>query len=432
MIKYGDKVILFGLSKLECKPAEHYLEEYDKDHKVLMIIDNNPDFAGEFHGIPVRPQSALAGYVDDETVTVIITARYRWEEIQNILLEMGFSEDRVVTAMEDRDFFLSYSGYFYRTTYGSKPLQPDRIKIELSGNCNCRCIYCPYHGVSALAEHGFMSWEVLKTITEQIGKIPTITTAYFIGRGEPYLHPKWYEMMEYVLSNSYVKDLEIYTNGMLLNQDTAQKLARLPFRSLVQEVSIDGETPEENNLYRIGSDYETVRRNIYDAAEILSGRNVTFLLSNVHPVTRDYLEQHDYTIPLWGPAPEFLQRDFPPEMKKTSHFTTMYARESRIEANGISLSSQWAKEARVVDPCSMPFHQIDVTFSGDIFDCTCNPNFSAKIFGNVATDDLLKLWRESATMNDIRQRLVDGTLPEVCRYCPFSPFAEMLFAVKSE
>ena len=108
MMQCGDKVILFGLSNVECRPAEHYLEEYDKKQKVLMIIDNNPDFAGEFHGIPVRPQSALAGYVNDETVTVIITARYRWEEIRNILLEMGFSKNRIIAAMEDRTFILSY------------------------------------------------------------------------------------------------------------------------------------------------------------------------------------------------------------------------------------------------------------------------------------------------------------------------------------
>ena len=433
MIKCGDKVILFGLSNVECRPAEHYLEEYDKDHKVQMIIDNNPDFTGEFHGIPVRPQSALANYVNDETVTVIITARYRWEEIQKNLLEMGFSKSRIITAMEDRDFSLSYSGYFYKTTYGSKPLQLDQIKIELSVNCNCCCIYCPYYGVGGTQpERGFMNWEVLKTITEQIGKIPSITTANFTGRGEPYLHPEWYEMMEYMLSNSYVENLIIYTNGMLLNQDTARKLAKLPFRSLIQEVSIDGETPEENNLYRIGSDYETIRRNIYDAAEILSGRNVTFNLMNTYPVTLNYLERNDYTIPFRGPAPEFLQRDFPAEMKKASRVTLMYTQQSRIEVNGVSLSSQKAKNAQHTNPCLCPFFYVYVTFSGDILHCFCSSDYNKRIIGNMATDDLLKIWRESVAMNDIRQHLMDGTIPEVCRYCPNCPFTEVPLAVKLE
>lgn len=437
MMKCGEKVILFGLSKMECRPAEHYLEEYDKDHKVQMIIDNNPDFEGEFHGIPVRPQSALANYVNDETVTVIITTCYRHEEIQNILLEMGFSKNRIITAMEDNDFLLSYGAYFYKTTYGSRLLQPIRINVELSRSCNCRCIYCPSHGVDApiKLDRGFMSWETLKAITEQIGKVPSITTAYIIGRGEPYLHPEWYEMMEYLLSNSYVEDLLIYSNGMLLNQDTVRKLAKLPFRSLVQEVSIDGETPEENNLYRIGSDYETIRRNICDATEILSGRNIKFRILNTYPVTRDYLEQHNYTIPSRIPAPEFLQRDFPAEMEKGSRVTVMYARQCHCEANGISLSSQMAKDELIKYPCINLFSEIAVTFSGDILSCSCGEAYSKGIrgiLGNVVTDDLLKIWKESAVMKAYRQFLTNGKIPEICRRCSSAPISEFLVAVKSE
>lgn len=427
MINSNGNIILFGLGKSEYTPAQHFIEKFNSLGSVLFIVDNNPELCGEFCGISVRPQSALAPYIEDKTVTIVITAIWSCPEIEAALLEMGFDADQIVTAMGDADFYSSYVSHFYQTKY-TLSATPVRINMELSRNCNCRCIYCPSHGVDApiKPDSGFMSWEVLKEVTRQIAKVPSITDGYFCGKGETYLHPQWYEMIEYMITNSHVRNLTIYSNGMLLNKETVHKLSKLPLDSLKLEISIDGETPEENDLYRIGSNYKVLKENINYAVQALSGKNVVFYIMNTHPVTEDFLVQNGHTLMRYLPVPNFIRDDFPDKIIKGCRMTMMWSSNSCYQANGVTLRSQRVKREGVLfPPCVNPFHDIDVTFSGDILRYSCDTKAYKAPVTNVLDGDFIKTWSEGDTMKAVRQIFMAGKIPAFCRDCEMGPVSEL-------
>ena len=72
---------------------------------------------------------------------------------------------------------------------------------------------------------------------------------YFTG-GEPFLHPDLFELIEATLKQG---PLTILTNGILISENRARKLAEIAQSSeytLDLRISLDGLTPEENDEIR--------------------------------------------------------------------------------------------------------------------------------------------------------------------------------------
>lgn len=431
MMGLKKKVILFGITQIEYTPALHYIEKYREN--VILIIDNNPNLHGDYNGVPVCCQNMLPDYADDADVFIVITTFRGHSEIVHDLLDMGFSYDRFKIALKDVGFYTSYIVEFYRRKYDSLEFHPERVNIELSRNCNCRCIYCPMFGIHPVikSEMGFMSWNVVKAITEQISKVTSITTGYFCGKGETYFHPECFEIIEYIMKNSNIKNLIFYSNGMLLNKETVHKLDSLRFNKLTLEISIDGETAEENDQYRRGSNYGIVRENIKYAMRYLSKKNVAFQILNTHPITEDYLKKNDYVIPYALPVPEFIQNDFP-DVSKGSRSTIMFSNEELCEGNGIVLRKKCVKRADFPYPCINAFNEINFDFRGNSLTCTCDMNSYNKPIANVFHDDVLDCWKNGNVMQTMRKKLLNGKIPKECVQCMQFPVKKFNVAVKME
>lgn len=429
MIDYNKKVILFGLTKVEYTPAMHYLENCRKN--VILIIDNNPDLAGEYAGVSVRSQNALSGYVRELDVSIIITTFRGHSEITQSLLDMGFDHDRIIVAMNDKDFYASYTSQFFRRTYNLVGLAPIRANIELSRECNCRCIYCPVFGINPAikSEKGFMKWDVVKAMTKQIGNVPSITKGYFCGKGETFFHPEWFEIIEYIMANSNIRNLMFYSNGMLINEETVYKLSKLNFESLWLEISIDGETAEENNQYRRGSKYETVKQNIEYAVKYLSGKNVTFQILNTHPVTEDYLAENDYVMTTFLPTPEFIKNDFP-DIINGCRPTIMFGNQESCEGNGIILRRERVGHKDIPYPCTNIFNEINFNYLGDSLTCSCDMNAYDAPVSNVLKDDAMECWTNNDEMRAMREAFLSGRVPEACLQCTQAPIKELNIAVR--
>lgn len=431
MINYDKKAILFGLTKIEYAPARHYLENCKGN--VSLIIDNNPDLAGTYNDVPVRPQSALAEYVDDPDVYIVITTFRGYFEITKSLLDMGFRNEKIIVALKDEDFYVSYTAEFYRRKYELTSLAPIRVNIELSRECNCRCIYCPTFGISPAikSKTGFMSWDVVKAMTKQIGGVPSITKGYFCGKGETFFHPEWFEMIKYIIENSNIKDLIFYSNGMLLNEETVHKLDKLNFKTLWLEISIDGENAEENNQYRRGSNYEKVKQNIEYAVKYFSGKNVTFQILNTHPVTEDYLAENHHVITTFLPTPEFIKNDFPGILNGCRP-TIMFGNQESCEGVGVTLRRGRVKQKDIPYPCVNIFNDINFNFLGETLTCSCDLNAHNKPISNVLYDDAIECWKNNDAMRTIRDSFFNGHIPKGCLQCTQAPIKELNVAVRVE
>ena len=96
---------------------------------------------------------------------------------------------------------------------------PPCLQIEPASICNFRCVFC-YQTDAELTKKinghmGFMDVDIFKSVVDQaVGKIEFITLA---SRGEPTIHPKFNELMDY-LRDKFL-GLKINTNASRLTEE---------------------------------------------------------------------------------------------------------------------------------------------------------------------------------------------------------------------
>lgn len=114
---------------------------------------------------------------------------------------------------------------------------PAMITWQLTRDCNLACLHCCTDSAPGRAMPGELSREEALRLCEQIiaAQIPYVM---LVG-GEPTIVPHFFEVAE-ILGRAGVF-LKIETNGQTFGLAEAERLAKLPIRSL--QVSIDGASP---------------------------------------------------------------------------------------------------------------------------------------------------------------------------------------------
>ncbi|WPC41031.1 radical SAM protein [Clostridium sp. JS66] len=104
--------------------------------------------------------------------------------------------------------------------YNNIPYMPRYIDIELTNNCNYKCLMCPVGTSSMIREKGNMSDETYSKILDEIkyDKIPL----RFIRWGEPLLHPKFFQYLKMAKQLGIMCHLN--TNGSIVSEDIAEKI----------------------------------------------------------------------------------------------------------------------------------------------------------------------------------------------------------------
>lgn len=99
--------------------------------------------------------------------------------------------------------------------------------IEISGECNLSCPYCPYHLPNR--KRGLMDWETLFTTLRWIGsgKLKASDPLFLHLFGEPLLHPRFYEMAEEIKKTC--PNISFSTNGTLINRGISDRLSIIGF-----------------------------------------------------------------------------------------------------------------------------------------------------------------------------------------------------------
>ncbi len=136
------------------------------------------------------------------------------------------------------------------------------LQVESAIACNLRCVMCPWTEIRQKASNqGRMTQEVWEAIRPHLHDVKSVD---FTGGGEPLLQPnlpKW--MAE---AKSAGCETGILTNGLLLNQDMAEKLLEAGWDWVC--VSMDGASKVQYEAIRKGSDFDVVCRNLGRIAEL--------------------------------------------------------------------------------------------------------------------------------------------------------------------
>jgi len=143
---------------------------------------------------------------------------------------------------------------------------PIYLLIEPVSACNLRCIMCFQIDETFTSDNTFMGmidFELFKKIIDEAveGGTRAITLA---SRGEPTLHPKLGEMLEYCSGKFF--ELKINTNATKLNEKLIHQILKSGVTNMV--FSIDSYEKNEYESIRVKGIFEEVVRNVKKFKEI--------------------------------------------------------------------------------------------------------------------------------------------------------------------
>ena len=200
------------------------------------------------------------------------------KNILGIILH-DFSKNDYTLITPQENLFLNLHSYelwapylIYRYKFKKFPEQrivtdfPIYLLIEPVSACNLRCIMCFQIDESFTSNNNFMGnmdIDFFKKIVDEAveGGTKAITLA---SRGEPTLHPKLGEMLEYCSGKFF--ELKINTNGIILNDKLIHQILKSGVTDMV--FSIDSYTKKDYESIRIQGVFETVLNNVKRFKEI--------------------------------------------------------------------------------------------------------------------------------------------------------------------
>ena len=138
---------------------------------------------------------------------------------------------------------------------------PPYLLIEPVSTCNLRCPFCfqtdksftkkPYMGV--------IDFDFFKKIVDQADELETgaITLA---SRGEPTMHKKFIQMLEYMNKKKNIFEIKTNTNGTYLTEEMCHGIFKNNVTQVV--ISSDHYIKEHYERLRLGSNFEKVVKNV--------------------------------------------------------------------------------------------------------------------------------------------------------------------------
>jgi MoaA/NifB/PqqE/SkfB family radical SAM enzyme len=127
---------------------------------------------------------------------------------------------------------------------------PLYVAWQVTNECNLACLHCIEESGPGKAFHDELSDEqVFRVLDQMIDlEVPYLS---FSG-GEPMVHPRFFDMVEYVCARN--GQLKVETNGHYLNPENCARLKKLGVKAV--QVSLDGASRETFNRMRVRGDFD--------------------------------------------------------------------------------------------------------------------------------------------------------------------------------
>jgi len=294
----------------------------------------------------------------------------------------------------------------YREKWEELPLKkevskfPLHLDIEVTNLCNLKCPMCYRHTMRE--KEGVMDFELFKKIIDE-GKKYGLSSANLSWRGEPLLHPKFFDMVKYAKEQGVI-DVRINTNGTLLKNDKIEKLIQSRIDKVI--FSVDGATKDTYENIRIGADFYKVTTNIREL---------------IHK--RDSMKKEK-------PSVEMQIIDMKPTRKEIGKFietwrntvnriiVVMYRNPFGKEKDRFRVEHTYTKKF----PCPQLWQRLVIGWSGTIYKC-CGDYAGLAVLGDAKKEKLYEVWHGDK-LNKIRDLHKNYEFNKIasCKMCEFNKY----------
>jgi radical SAM protein with 4Fe4S-binding SPASM domain len=329
--------------------------------------------------------------------------------------------------------------YRQRGTLLEVEASPRFVQIEPVGECNLRCRMCPdrYREVS----HAFMGWDAYTRVIDQL---PALTELHLQGLGEPLLHPRFFDMVEYAVARGV--RVSVNTNLTLLTPAKAERAATCGLAAIY--VSVDGATAETYERIRVDARFAILERNVARLRDALARHGSPTRVQITAVAMRDNLEElaeivaltarwgldtlsvqhlcHDFgesTLPAqYAPMREFVADQTLVDVGEERVMRAFDAARATAKERGVALRLprvrpvEHAADTPGRSRCDWPWRGPYVAYDGTAMPCCMVATPDRASLGNVVSEGVEAIWN-GAAYEDFRERLGSGDPPEICKSC---------------
>lgn len=140
---------------------------------------------------------------------------------------------------------------------------PSQVIIDVTEVCNLECVHCPHPDFKKSEYYAarYLDPALNAKIVDEVRDQGAGHTQYirYSSEGEPLVHPKGYEMIEYAARNSGVF-VTLTTNGTIMNEKRTRRLLDSGVHMI--DISIDAMTAETYSKVRVKGDLDVTRSNV--------------------------------------------------------------------------------------------------------------------------------------------------------------------------
>ncbi len=284
----------------------------------------------------------------------------------------------------------------------------EQVRIEVSSLCNLRCKHCASGAQYESTNREIMTPAIFKLLLEQLKGIDTLKDAVLYLGGEPLLNNNLPSFISQLHEETSINHTRFNTNGMLLKEEISRRLLDADLGRIA--VSIDGNSPQESEQIRIGSNYNTIKNNIYNFIKLAEGYKTTIEIVNIQiPCSEDELLRCEPEAPL------FLTNDFGAEMIEPNYAMKWPGQsEQSLIDNGfktITIDNQ-------KDNCIHTLREMSLRSNGDCVLC-CYDITGMMVIDNIQNNTVSNIWN-SAEYQKIRKAIMNrdiNNLPNICKGC---------------
>ncbi|MBN1233348.1 MAG: radical SAM protein [Candidatus Coatesbacteria bacterium] len=322
----------------------------------------------------------------------------------------------------DHDLKLFQSQYQQVLTNASKKLIPVHATFELTYRCNLICGHC-YLQSEHPKKANELTFEEYKDFMDLLVDMQCMFLT-FTG-GEILIREDFFQIAEYARKRHFA--LRLFTNGTLIDQDSARRIAEL--RPVMVEISCYGSNEETyEKVTRVPGSWVKLRR----AIDYLKKEEVPFQLKSV--IMKQNLDNLEELVkffisldvpfrldaqvtPLNNGNEEAIKNWRMNDEELFRAYTFLHSRISPFK-NPEEERLLKIKLADKTTPCGAGRFTFRINPEGFISPCLQIPDYA----GNIRKDDFRKLWKEAEIFNKFRQIYVSHF--EECMKCEYLPFCK--------
>lgn len=140
---------------------------------------------------------------------------------------------------------------------------PSQVIVDITEVCNLACIHCPHPEFKKSAHYAarYLEPELNVKLVDEVRGHGRGHTQYirYTSEGEPLIHPKGYDMLQYAVDHSDVF-VTLTTNGTIMNKKRTRRLLDSGIHMI--DISIDAYSPEVYAQVRVGGDLDVTRAHV--------------------------------------------------------------------------------------------------------------------------------------------------------------------------